>query len=183
MCRNGLLFHLINGEAKKISKPSCGIRLGDLMSPYLFILVVEAFSRQLSEAEKIGRINGLQLSRRSPSICHLYFSDDSLLFFKANPQSCEAIKDLIQKFSKFSGEVINFAKSFVMFSPNISPKFKRYMRSILGTPSVEDFGNYLGVDVEVNGRNLNKLHTIVEKIEKKIAKCHNLHFLMQVKFY
>ena len=76
---------LINGEATKVFKPTCGIRQGDPLSPYLFILVMEAFSRIISGVEKKGRINGLQLSRRSPSIFHLFFADESLLFFKANP--------------------------------------------------------------------------------------------------
>lgn len=107
----------LNGEVTKF-RPSCGIRQGYPLSLYLFILVMEVFSRLISKAEEDGRITGIQVSRRSPTISHLFFADDFLLFFKANPQSCVAVKDIIYSFSKYSGEVINFAKSVIMFSSN-----------------------------------------------------------------
>lgn len=61
-----------------------------------------------------------------------------------------------------------------MFSPNTPQKFKRFLKNILGTLSAEDFGKYLGVDVEINGRSSNKFQPIVEKIEKKIGEWQNL---------
>lgn len=166
---------LINGEVTKNLKPSCGIRQEDPLSPYLFILIMEALSRLISEAEKNnGRISGLQISRRSPSISYLFFADHFLLFYKANPQSCVAVKHLIRKFCKYSGDVINFAKSFVMFIPNTPQKFKRFMRSLIGTLFADDFGKYLGVDVEINGRSSSKFQPLLEKIERKIEECQNL---------
>lgn len=109
---------LINGEPSRKFKPLCGLRQGDPLSPYLFILVMEAFSRLIAYAESQGLIEGIKISRSSPPISHLFFADDSLLFFKAKPQSCATVKSLITEFSKLPGEVINFSKSVIMFSPN-----------------------------------------------------------------
>lgn len=43
------------------------------------------------------------------------FADDSLLFFKATPQSCEEVKDVLHKFGIILGEFINYNKSLIKF--------------------------------------------------------------------
>lgn len=80
-----------------------------------------------------------------------------------------AVKELIQEFNRFSGEVINFSKSVIMFSPNTPYRFKRYMRSMIGTPSAEELEKYLGINVEGNGKSASKFQPLVEKIQKKVG--------------
>lgn len=160
---------LINGEPSRKFKPSCGLKQGDPLSPYLFILVMEAFSRLITHVEAQGLLEGIKISHSSPSISHIFFADDSLLFFKANPQSCASIKNIIKEFSSLSGEVINFSKSVIMFSPNTPQKFKRYLRSIIGTQSSEEVGKYLGNDIEVDDRSSTKFQQVVDKVRKKVG--------------
>lgn len=74
-------------------------------------------------------------------------------FLKENPQSCAKIKELLCRFIVLSGEVINYNKSLIIFSPNTPHKFKRFMRSIFGTPSSDSLGRYLGCNIDVDGRN------------------------------
>lgn len=59
-------------------KPSRGLRQGDPISPYLFILWAEAFSSLVSRAMQSQDINGVQASRGAPYISHLFFADDSI---------------------------------------------------------------------------------------------------------
>lgn len=160
---------MINGEPSPRFMPSCGLRQGDPLSPYLFILIMEAFSRMIMQAENQGLIKDMKISRSSLSISHLFFAGDSLLFFKADPQNCATIRSLIEKFSSSSGEVINFAKSVIMFSPNTPSRIRRFLRSIIGTPSSESIGKYLGNNVEVHGRSSAAYHSVVEKIRKKVG--------------
>ena len=71
---------LINGEPKGKIVPSRGLWQGDPIFPYLFLLCVEGFSAMLKKEEEEGYIKGVAVSRGAPSISHLFFADDSIIF-------------------------------------------------------------------------------------------------------
>lgn len=57
------------------------------------------------------------MSNRGPTITHLFFVDDSLMFFKTDPNTCKNIKKCLDIYEAASGKVINFDKSALTFSP------------------------------------------------------------------
>lgn len=122
---------------------------------------MDILSRMLANAMTEGIFQGIKLSRMCPSVFHLFFVDDSLIFLKATPGACEGIKNILSKFSQVSGEVINYSKSHILFSPNTPPRFKRFMRSIIDTPSADTSGKYLECNIEVDGRSATKYHHLV----------------------
>lgn len=63
-------------------QPERGIRQGDPLSPFLFILCSEAFVNVLNQAESKGTLHGIALTARCPSVHHLLFADESLLLCK-----------------------------------------------------------------------------------------------------
>ncbi|XP_021865633.2 uncharacterized protein [Spinacia oleracea] len=165
---------LINNEPSDFFKPKCGLRQGDPISPYIFILVMEVLSRMMLKLEATGQIKGIKFSRNSPSIPHLFFADDSLFCFKANQKSCKKIRDTIDLFCKISGEAINFDKSSVIFSPNTPSPVKNDLKQVLGTPCTEKLGRYLGCDVEIDGRSVKSFQPLVDKIQKKVLSWKHL---------
>ena len=76
----------INGKAYGNIRPSRGLRQGDLLSPYLFLLCAEGFSSMLAKAQEEGRLHGVAVCRRAPCISHLLFANDSLIFCKASQE-------------------------------------------------------------------------------------------------
>lgn len=79
----------VNGELSDEIAPQRGLRQGDPLSPYLFLICVETFSFLLNEAERHGETTGIRVCQDAPSINHLLFADDSLLLFKIDARSAE----------------------------------------------------------------------------------------------
>jgi hypothetical protein len=75
---------LINGQPHENIVPTRGIRQGDPLSPYFFILCAESLSTMLQSAEQEGWLTGLPISRGGTRISHLFFADDNLLFCRAS---------------------------------------------------------------------------------------------------
>ena len=75
---------LINGKPYGMITSTRGLRLGDPLSPYLFMLCAEGFTSLLQKAGLEGHIHGVSICRRAPKISHLLFVDDSLLFCQAS---------------------------------------------------------------------------------------------------
>jgi len=74
---------LWNGNKMPTFKPTHGLRQGDYLSPYLFILCMEKLSISICEAVISGNWHPIQIARNGPHISHLLFADDVLLFTKA----------------------------------------------------------------------------------------------------
>lgn len=63
----------INGFHGNSFVPSRGLRQGDPLSPYIFLLCAEGFSACLVTAQKTNEITGVRIGRGSMSINHLFF--------------------------------------------------------------------------------------------------------------
>ena len=95
----------INGKVLGEVIPTRGLRQGDPLSPYLFLICAEGFSALIRMAEARGDITGLKVARNAPSISHLFFADDSLLFLRASTKSLQTIQDIFSLYSRCSGQV------------------------------------------------------------------------------
>lgn len=94
---------LLNGQPKGCIVSNRGLRQGDPMSPYLFIMCTEALIANIKKEERNKKLTGLKVSRGSPAISHLLFADDSLFFCKANSMECEVILKLLKDYETASG--------------------------------------------------------------------------------
>jgi hypothetical protein len=114
-------FILLNGSPYGHIAPERGLRQGDPLSPFLFILGSEVFSRLLLKEERSGNIKGMRIARNSPAINHLLFADDLLIFGKATLLEASSIKSCLDKYCAWSGQTVNASKSSIRFSKNTNP--------------------------------------------------------------
>ena len=102
---------LINGEPRCFNTPSRGIKQGDPLSPYLFLLCVEGLLAMLRKAEESHQLRGIKSSQQRVCISHLLFADDSLLFCRATVEECQRLLDLLEIYEAASGQAINRQKT------------------------------------------------------------------------
>ena len=68
----------------------------------------------------MGRLHGCRVSREARTISHLFFTDDSLLFFHTNQDEGNVVNQCIKEYEEVSGQLINYNKSEAFFSSNTS---------------------------------------------------------------
>jgi hypothetical protein len=136
---------LVNGNGVGHIRPSRGIRQGDPISPYLFLICTEALSSLLKHAEHTEAISAVPTSRRGPKLSHLFFADDSLIFCKANQVEWWRIMRVLGVYEAGSGQKINFQKTAVFFSRNTCPSRRQEILSLSGLSEATRYDSYLGL--------------------------------------
>lgn len=104
---------LVNGVPEGEIWPTRGIRQGNPLSPYLFLVCSEALNQQLQFAANSGAIRGFSLCREGPKISHLFFADNTLLFCHATKGDLEVILHILQLYELASGQKLNREKTMV----------------------------------------------------------------------
>lgn len=94
---------IVNGQPVGNFLPSRGLRQGDPLSPYLFLMCAEVLSTQLQQAEQMGLLRGVPTSPKGPRLNHLFFADDSLLFCKASVYEWQVLSNLLEVYEGASG--------------------------------------------------------------------------------
>ena len=143
---------LINGEPSGDIRPSRGIRQGDPLSPYLFLLCLEGLHRLIQQATEKGDIKGVSICRNGPKLTHLFFADDSLLFCRATTQECEKVMDILSSYEKVSGQKLNRDKTALLFSKSTPTDTQRQIMETLGVHELKQYEDYLGL-LALVGRN------------------------------
>ena len=93
----------INGKPRGHIDPSMGLRHGDPLSPYLFLLCVEGLSALIKSTVNNGQMGGISICRGGPRLSYLFFVDDSLIFYKATLEECTALQRVLKVYEKASG--------------------------------------------------------------------------------
>ncbi|KAK4384114.1 putative mitochondrial protein [Sesamum angolense] len=106
----------INGNPHGFFKGSRGLRQGDPMSPFLFVLIMEVL--QLMFLQLIDQNEGFSFHWRCKEIglFQLCFADDLLLFCKADVDSVRVFRHGLEEFAKLSGLHANPQKSQLILS-------------------------------------------------------------------
>ena len=122
---------LVNGEPRGLIHPSKGIRQGDPLSPFLFLLCTEGLNGLIKQVEVNGDIHGFSLCRRGPKLTYLLFADDSLLFCRAIMEECGHVLDILKNYEETSGQKVNRDKTSLFFSKSIPNETKSSIKQAL----------------------------------------------------
>ena len=158
---------LLNGVAQGSVTPQRGIRQGDPLSPYLFILCSEVLSGLCSKAQQDGSLPGVRVGLGIPRINHLLFADDTMFFCKSDSKSCSVLMKILHRYESVSGQKINKAKSAITFSAITSEASKESAQLILGIQKIGGLGKYLGLPEMFGRKKRDIFNQIIDRIRQR----------------
>ncbi|XP_024178242.1 uncharacterized protein LOC112184205 [Rosa chinensis] len=159
----------IRGKPRGHVIPSRGLRQGDPLSPYLFLLGAEGFSTLLQQKQELGLLTGIEVCATAPSINHLLFANDSMIYAQATLENCYELQDVMETYGRASGQLVNFDKSSVAFSKNVSDDRREEVANFLGVQMVEVHEKYLGLPTYVDRKKKAMFQYIKDKLAKKLS--------------
>jgi hypothetical protein len=159
---------LINGVPSRPFSPSRGIRQGDPLSPFLFIIIAEGLSRSIHAAVENNLLTGLPLHGISPPISHSQFVDDTLLMGSPTAREAFAIQDLLTSFTEASGLDCNKGKSQIFFFNTPLP-IQRHISAILGFSRSSLPSKYLGIPLIDNALRNSSWEHLLASFSKRLS--------------
>ncbi|XP_042962496.1 uncharacterized protein LOC122296768 [Carya illinoinensis] len=166
---------LVNGKPQQNFLPSRGLRQGDPLSPYIFIMCAEALSSLLNQAEHSKVITPVHVGRGPITVNHLFFADDSLLFCQANPKEVSSLLDILSVYERASGQVLNRDKSSVFFSKNTKRDTRVQIQQLVGVRSTGSFEKYLGLPVCVGRKKVAAFCSLVDRTWSRLESWKTKH--------
>ncbi|KAA3488795.1 reverse transcriptase [Gossypium australe] len=143
-CINSVSYAVnINSQKGRIFHPSRGLRQGDPLSPFIFLICSEGLSSLMRSANQVGLVKGARVCRRGPAISHLLFADDCMLFGEATEQGVRNIKAILKEYEGCSGQCVNLNKSTTFYSSNTSEATKTLVEGMLGVRRCSSPEKYL----------------------------------------
>lgn len=90
-----------NGESLEPFQPSQGLRHGDPLSPYLFVLCMEV-SQKFQQVVNSKKWTAVTLGHGGPKISHIFFADEFLLFGRASFSQAWVMESMLVEFCEIS---------------------------------------------------------------------------------
>ncbi|XP_042950144.1 uncharacterized protein LOC122282259 [Carya illinoinensis] len=159
---------MLNGVPTGCIKPTRGLRQGDPLSPYLFLLYTEGLVSMLKQAALNSMIPGIRICRGAPAINHLLFADDSVIFCKADVQTNLELQRILKRYELASGQELNMDKTSMVFSSNVSVPMQEEIRNMWGGSAIQQYEKYLGLPPMIGRKKANAFSDIKSRVWKKL---------------
>lgn len=160
---------LWNGKASQSFQPQRGVRQGDPLSPYLFVLCMERLSQMITAAVRQGSWKAIRMGRRGVPLSHLFFADDLIIFCKAELDQIEVVQKILSDFCAASGHKVSNSKTKIFFSRNVSLGLRSVISGQFQYEQADGLGRYLGVPL-LTGRMSSSIYRyILDRIRAKLA--------------
>ncbi|XP_021996033.2 uncharacterized mitochondrial protein AtMg01250-like [Helianthus annuus] len=101
---------LVDGSPTKEFKFKKGLRQGDPLSPFLFVIAMEVTNMLMQRAVKLGVYHGCQLPNSGPNLSHLCYADDVLFIDLWSKENVFALNRLLRWLNLISGLKVNCRK-------------------------------------------------------------------------
>ncbi|GJY28925.1 RNA-directed DNA polymerase, eukaryota [Tanacetum coccineum] len=158
---------LVNGSPSKEFSIHRGLKQGDPLAPYLFILVMESLHLSFLRVVNEGLFKGIQLSE-SVSISHLFYADDAMFIGEWSEGNLANILKILKCFYLASGLQINIHKSQVL-GVGVPRYVVDHAASTIGCSVMNNQFRYLGVKVGESMSRHKAWDDIIHKLTSRLS--------------
>ncbi|XP_026398645.1 uncharacterized protein LOC113294470 [Papaver somniferum] len=158
---------LVNDSSTEKLKPSKGLRQGDSLSPYFFLLVVEVISKLINDAVVRGKLSGFQVVDQGTIISHLQFAEDTLFFIDAAVEEVRRLLIILVIFETITGLKLNLEKS-TMINVGADDVIDVLTRE-LGCKSEKLPLTYLSMPIRAHWHSTSVWDYVLVRMEQKLA--------------
>ncbi|GAA0144627.1 hypothetical protein LIER_05023 [Lithospermum erythrorhizon] len=111
---------------------------------------------------------GIRQGRHCPSVSHILFADDSMIFCRATEEEGRELMKILEMYEVASGQRVNVGRSSINFEPQVIPEVREHLVRIIGIREVQDQGKYLGLPSYIGRTKKAVFAYMVSKVEEKI---------------
>ncbi|KAI3797458.1 hypothetical protein L1987_32715 [Smallanthus sonchifolius] len=166
--RSGMSSVLVNGSPTDEFPIEKGVRQGDPISPFLFILAMEGLSAMLKSASQKGLFNGCRLPNGGPTITHSMYADDVIFIGEWSRENINNLKRILRCFHLVSGLKINYHKS-KLIGVGVSNQECDEFAKIIGCKKESLPITHLGLPIGANMRLSKNWGPVVNKIKERLT--------------
>jgi hypothetical protein len=160
---------LVNGSPADEFPLERGLRQGDPLSPFLFLLAAEGLNVMMSEMVFANIFEGYLVgSTNSMAVSHLQFADNTLLLGVKSWANVRAMRAVLLLFEAMSGLKVNFHKSMLV-GVNISESWLAKAASILNCRVGHVPFMYLGLYIGGNPSRLAFWDPVMHSIKSRLS--------------
>ncbi|KAL9684647.1 hypothetical protein QQ045_022088 [Rhodiola kirilowii] len=157
-----------DGRLYGFFRSSRGVRQGDPLSPSLFVIAMEWFSRVMKAADRFGVLKAYITKRPSIRINHLLFADDLLIFTNGAKNSFRNLLGIIDDFCAFSGQHLNSSKSLLICPKGFDPSRKMDLLALSSFSEGTLPQVYLGAPLYRGRTRIDLFDSLVNKVDARI---------------
>ena len=107
----------LNRKPRGHITPTRVLQQGDPISSFLFLFCAEGLSTLLHQATSSGLLRGMATCPQGPWISHLFFTDDSIIFYQATREECSQLAQILETYEQASSQQINREKNISFLQP------------------------------------------------------------------
>jgi len=163
----GHMSILVNRNPTKEINVYRGLKQGDPLAPFLFLLVTDGFNGLMTNAVNRNLFTGFEVKRGGLVVSHLQYVDGTLCIGEPTVENLWLLKAVLRGLEMASGLKVNFHKSSLI-GVNVQREFiEAACRFLHCREGVVPF-KYLGLPVGVNSRSLSTWEPMLEQLKKRL---------------
>ncbi|GJX79422.1 RNA-directed DNA polymerase, eukaryota [Tanacetum coccineum] len=158
---------IINGSPTEEFQFFKGLKQGDPLSPFLFILIMESLHLSFQSVVDVGLFKGIHLSPLV-NLSHMFYADDAVFVGQWCDDNINTLVHVLECFFRASGLRINMSKSKIM-GVNVGDDKIKVAASKLGCLILNTPFTYLGTKVGGNMSRVQAWTEIIDKVKSRLS--------------